>query len=242
VARREARAQLGTLGSGNHFVELQADEAGALWLMLHSGSRGLGPAIRAFHEARAAPARGQLAALAADGEAGRAYLDDHGYALAWAAASREVLALEVAEVLADVLGAAPVPGTRITCHHNHVRREGERLVHRKGAMPAGDGEPGVIPGSMGSPSYHVVGRGCAAALASASHGAGRAMSRGEARHAIGVATLRRELAGVWFDRRRADDLRDEAPSAYKAIGEVMRAQRELVRVVRRLVPRLAYKA
>jgi tRNA-splicing ligase RtcB (3'-phosphate/5'-hydroxy nucleic acid ligase) len=235
LARREGRAQLGTLGSGNHFVELQADDAGTLWLMVHSGSRGLGPAIRA-------PG---LVGVPADTDAGRAYLADLGFALAWADANRRHLVDAASAVLADVLGAAPRADTWIACHHNHVRREhvhGETLwIHRKGAIPAADGEPGVIPGSMGTSSYHVVGRGHADALASSSHGAGRAMSRSEARRRVSARTLVRELDGVWFDHRSTDVLRDEAPSAYKDIGQVMRAQHALTRVVRRLRPILAFK-
>jgi tRNA-splicing ligase RtcB (3'-phosphate/5'-hydroxy nucleic acid ligase) len=105
-----------------------------------------------------------------------------------------------------------------------------------------EGEPGVVPGSMGSPSFHVEGRGHPEALGSSAHGAGRALPRGEARRRIGARQLLREAEGVWFDHRLADRLREEAPSAYKEIGAVMRAQRDLVRVVRRLWPVLVYKA
>jgi tRNA-splicing ligase RtcB len=114
-------------------------------------------------------------------------------------------------------------------------------VHRKGASSAHDGEPGLIPGSMGSPSFHVEGRGCATALCSSSHGAGRRRPRGVAARTITVRDLERSLTGVFFERDLAPRLCDEAPDAYKDIGAVMRAQRELVRVVRRLRPVLAYK-
>jgi tRNA-splicing ligase RtcB len=124
--------------------------------------------------------------------------------------------------------------TLLTCVHNHVRREphgGEHLlVHRKGAISAAPGEPGIIPGSMGSPSFHVAGRGCPDALGSSSHGAGRARSRSEARHLISVRELRRQMRGVWFDHRLATDLVEEAPGAYKDIGEVMRAQHDLTKI------------
>jgi tRNA-splicing ligase RtcB (3'-phosphate/5'-hydroxy nucleic acid ligase) len=109
-------------------------------------------------------------------------------------------------------------------------------------MPAAEGEPGIVPGSMGTPSYHVVGRGAPGALASSAHGAGRAMSRSEARRVISARALASQLGGVWWDHRRAEVLRDEAPAAYKDIQAVMKAQRELVRVVRRLSPVLSYKA
>jgi tRNA-splicing ligase RtcB len=135
--------------------------------------------------------------------------------------------------------------TYIDCAHNYVRREehfGEYFwVHRKGALSAMAGETGVIPGSMGSESYHVEGRAHAAALLSSSHGAGRAMSRAAARHRITLARLEHELRGIWFDRSRASALRDEAPSAYKPIAQVMRAQRQLTKIVRIMRPVLSYK-
>jgi tRNA-splicing ligase RtcB len=195
--------------------------------------------------ARGEPA-GHLRALDADTEAGRAYLADMTWALAYADANRRALVDAALEAVAHALGAAPDPDSGITCHHNHVRRErhgGRDLwVHRKGAMPAADGEPGVVPGSMGTPSYHVVGRGHPDALASSAHGAGRALSRTDARRSISRAELVRQLGGVAFDHRRVDALRDEAPGAYKDIDRVMRAQRGLVRIVRRLRPLLSYKA
>jgi tRNA-splicing ligase RtcB len=151
----------------------------------------------------------------------------------------------VAGLLADLFGASAERATLVTCVHNFVRREqhlGEELwVHRKGAISADPGEPGIIPGSMGAPSYHVEGRGCEGALRSSSHGAGRCLSRSEARRRISVADVRRQLRGVWFDVRQAERLRDEAPAAYKDISKVMRAQRELTRVVRAVRPILSYK-
>jgi tRNA-splicing ligase RtcB (3'-phosphate/5'-hydroxy nucleic acid ligase) len=234
LARREGLAQLGTLGSGNHFVELQADDEGALWLMLHSGSRGIGPAIRGHHGSG-------LEGLDVDGE-GAAYLGDLDWALRYADANRRRLL----DAAVDAVGERADEATLITCHHNHVRREthdGRALwVHRKGAIPAARDEPGIVPGSMGAASFHVEGRGLPGALGSAAHGAGRAMSRTEARRRISDRELARQLAGVVWDQGRAHLLRDEAPAAYKHIAAVMRAQRDLVRVVRRLRPLLSYKA
>ena len=243
--RRVAAPQLGTLGRGNHFLELQTDDDGRLWLMVHSGSRGIGPEIREHHSERGERLPGGLRALAADGEAGAAYLSDVQWALDYAALGRARMVEAAAEVLRTCLGRQVCEDTWISCHHNFVRREehdGRALwVHRKGAISAADGEPGVIPGSMGAPSYHVRGRGCAAALCSSAHGAGRQMSRGEARRRIAAAELVKQMRGVWFDHRAADLLRDEAPAAYKDIGAVMRAQRELTAVVRRLRPVLSFK-
>jgi len=246
-ARKKADTalQLGTLGSGNHFVELQADEAGQLWLMLHSGSRGIGQAIRDHHLTRCTTGRGGLRFLEADSPEGEDYRRDVEWALEYAAESRLAMVRAVGEVLEDVLGARADEASCVSCNHNHVRREthlGEALwVHRKGAMSAAEGEAGLIPGSMGTRSFHVEGRGCAEALCSSAHGAGRRLSRTDARRALSAKDVARELRGVWFDHRLAAALREEAPSAYKDIGAVVRAQRELVRVVRRLRPVLCFK-
>jgi tRNA-splicing ligase RtcB (3'-phosphate/5'-hydroxy nucleic acid ligase) len=133
----------------------------------------------------------------------------------------------------------------VSCNHNHVRREthfGELLwVHRKGAMSAADGEPGLIPGSMGTHSFHVEGRGCEDALASSAHGAGRRLSRADARRRLSARDVTRELRGIWFDHRLAQRLREEAPSAYKDVNGVLRAQHALVRIVRTLRPVLSFK-
>ncbi|WP_437554058.1 RtcB family protein [Sorangium sp. So ce367] len=246
MKHREGRMELGTLGRGNHFLEVQRDEEGALWLLLHSGSRAMGPAIRQHHEALAARDPSGVRFLDADSEAGRAYLDDAAWAARYARASRARMVTEALSLFAELFGVDADASSRIEIDHNHVRREehgGRALwVHRKGAMGLREGEPGVVPGSMGSPSFHVEGRGHPEALGSSAHGAGRALPRGEARRRIGARQLLREAEGVWFDHRLADRLREEAPSAYKDIGAVMRAQRDLVRVVRRLWPVLVYKA
>jgi tRNA-splicing ligase RtcB len=243
--KRTAALQLGTLGRGNHFVEFQEDDQGALWLMVHSGSRSLGQSIRQCHERRARRDEGGLAWLDADDELGRAYLDDLQWALSYAEANRRRIVDQVVALVAQHLDAQAAPGTLVTCTHNLVRRESigdqELWVHRKGAISARAGEPGIIPGSMGSPSFHVEGRGAAEALYSSSHGAGRALSRSEARRRISPREFERHMHGVWYDRRLAPRLRDEAPGAYKDIGAVMRAQRSLTRIVRRLRPLLCYK-
>lgn len=232
------RVQFATLGRGNHFVELQRDAGGALWLMLHSGSRGIGQAIRDHHGG----SDGGLRSIVADSDAGRAYLHDLAWALDYARDSRRQMSGAVAEVVHELTGAAPDWDGYIDCHHNFVRREQDALwVHRKGAISARADEPGIIPGSMGSASFHVTGRGNPASLCSSSHGAGRIMSRTEARRAFTTQRLADQMRGVWFDHRLAHRLRDEAPGAYKDIGAVMRAQRELTRIVRRLEPVLVYK-
>jgi tRNA-splicing ligase RtcB len=238
--------EFATLGSGNHFVELQADESERLWLMVHSGSRGIGPAIRDHHLARGDSVGGGLKCLKSTEGAGVAYLGDAALARRFAAENRRRIALLVEEALLGAVGSGHLLWVdAIETDHNHVEHEAHgahRLwVHRKGAMPAWNDQPGVLPGSMGSLSYHVVGRGCAGALCSSAHGAGRILSRTEARRAITTRDLQLQMGKVWFDFRQSDRLRDEAPGAYKDIRAVARAQKDLVKVVRVLRPVLNYK-
>jgi len=245
LRKREARRQLGSLGRGNHFVELQADDAGQAWLMIHSGSRSLGPALQAFHQRHEQGRSAGLGYLEADSAAGRAWLADQAWARAWARCNRQRLAAAACAVLHQVLGLEPQPDSWIDCDHNHVRWERhqgqEIFVHRKGAIRADLDEQGLIPGSMGSASFHVRGRGCSQAFASASHGAGRRFSRSQARERIARTVLVRQMRGVRFDQRRARSLVEEAPGAYRDIRRVMAAQRQLVKITRRLTPRLVFK-
>lgn len=239
IDRRMARHQLGTVGRGNHFVELQADQDDALWLLVHTGSRGVGQAIRAHHVL--AP----RAPIAADSPSGAAYLADVAWARAYARANRQAILLAVALALRRIAGVAPVPDSLVECDHNHVQQEDHHgapcWVHRKGALHAGVDVPGIIPGSMGTPSFHTLGRGHPAALCSSAHGAGRALSRTEARALLSVERFTRTMRGICFDEGRARALLAEAPAAYRDIDAVMRAQRALVRIRRRLRPILNYK-
>lgn len=244
VVSRDLQFELGTLGRGNHFLEVQADDQDQLWLMVHSGSRALGPAVRDHHLTRGQPVGKGLVALPTSGP-GHDYLHDHDVAVGFAQRNRRAIAEAAAAALQAAIGVSVLWESWVDVVHNFVRREVhagvELYVHRKGASSARDGEAGVIPGSMGSPSFHVEGRGCAAALCSSSHGAGRRLRRGEAMRTISTRDLHGQLAGVFFQHDLAERLRDEAPAAYKDIGAVMRAQRELVKVVRRLRPVLSYK-
>ncbi|MFO0276566.1 MAG: RtcB family protein [Planctomycetota bacterium] len=243
-AHRDLQFELGTLGRGNHFLEVQADDDDRLWLMVHSGSRALGPQVRDHHLARGERVGKGLVALPTAGPGGD-YLQDHDVAVRFARQNRRAIAEAAAIAVQQALGLACVWDTWQDVVHNFVRREqhGDRdlWVHRKGAASAAAGEFGAIPGSMGSWSFHVEGRGCPASLCSSSHGAGRRLPRGEALRRISSRELERQLDGVHFPRDLLDDLRDEAPGAYKDIGAVMRAQRDLVKVVRRLRPVLAWK-
>jgi tRNA-splicing ligase RtcB len=244
---RDGRFQLGTLGRGNHFVELQADQQNRLWVMIHSGSRGMGQAITTHHlgKARERASAGKLLSFDAESPDGRAYLADVAWAVAYSEQNRLAMVAAVERLLSELFDISVIHDTLIHSNHNHVRRElhdgQDYWVHRKGALSAADGEPGVIPGSMGSASFHVFGRGEPGSLCSSSHGAGRELSRGQAAKKINVRRLEQEMHGVWFDHRQAALLRDEAPSAYKDIHSVMRAQRDLTRIERQLRPILSYK-
>lgn len=245
ASRREGRVELGTLGRGNHFLEFQEDNDGRLWLMVHSGSRAMGQMITELHVAGAERVGGGLLCLDSESPQGQAYLNDVQWARRYADANRKVIIRTVAEMLRNRIGLTIVPDSTIHCDHNHVRCErhlGASLwVHRKGANSAFAGNTGLIPGSMGSRSFHVEGRGCAAALCSSSHGAGRVMSRHDARRRIATKQLCREMRGVWFNERIGSRLCEESPSAYKDIEAVLRAQKDLVRIVRRLRPLLNYR-
>lgn len=245
LATRDGAVQLGTLGRGNHFLEFQADERGQLWVMLHSGSRAMGQAITALHLSNGEPNRDGLCGLKAETELGAAYLKDMTWARKYAAENRSAMLRAVEDLISRLFRADADWKSLIHADHNHVQRETHRgrsyFVHRKGAQSAADGESGVVPGSMGAASFHTVGRGCAASLSTCSHGAGRRMSRTEARQEITSKSFQRQVGGLWYDQRRVDRLRDESPGAYKDIREVMRAQRELVKIVRELRPVLSYK-
>ena len=237
---------LGTLGSGNHFVEVCLDESGAVWFMLHSGSRGVGNAIGTmFIELARQDALRNNAHLPdrdlAYFEEGARHFGDYVRAVGWAqrfaAANREVMMKQVIEAAKTVL-AKPFRShlEAVNCHHNYVQKErhfGEDIyVTRKGAVSARMGELGIIPGSMGACSYIVRGKGHPESFASCSHGAGRRMSRGEARRSFTLEDHRAATEGV--ECRKDAGVIDETPGAYKDIDAVMAAQSDLVDVVHTL--------
>lgn len=223
-----APTHLGTLGGGNHFLEIDRDADGAHWLLVHSGSRGFGAAI-AHHHGRVAG--GPLAPL--EGEARDAYLSDLAIALAFARANRE----EIARRALDVIGARPL--RTIDIHHNFIQREHGFLVHRKGAIWVPRDSLAVVPGSMGTASYIVRGLGCADAFDSCSHGAGRILTRTKARRSIEPRAFRRQMRGVVYSEN--DRIIEEAPSAYRDIVKVLERQRDLVAREARLEPVLVLK-
>lgn len=231
---------LGTLGGGNHFVELDRAHDGTTWLLVHTGSRGLGGAI-GHHHGRIA---GQLGALSLDAPDGRAFWSDLSWALSFAKANRDAIMTQALAAARDVLGLEPDEDSRLDLHHNFAQREehvGEAcIVHRKGAIHAPEGRLALIPGSMGTASYVVRGRGHAAAFTSASHGAGRVMTRREARARISRHHLERQLRGVVFDESRPH-LVEEAPTAYRDVMEVLEDEVDLVEPVLRLEPLVVLK-
>jgi len=244
--------QLGTLGGGNHFIEVCLDEAGRVWVMLHSGSRGIGNAIGSYfielakRDAENHGIRVPDKDLAYFPEGAR-HFDDYVEAVGWAQdyarANREEMMDIVLEALARHLPAFEVAGAAVNCHHNHVEREehyGERVwLTRKGAIRARAGELGIIPGSMGARSYIVRGRGAAESFHSCAHGAGRRMSRNAAQRRFSVEDLETQTRGVIC--RKDKGVLDEIPAAYKDIDEVMANQSDLVEVVHTLKQVLCVK-
>jgi tRNA-splicing ligase RtcB len=236
-----ARRHLGTLGGGNHFLELDRDAEGGLWLLVHSGSRGLGAAV-ANHHVRAAGVGGggELSGLDIESESGLAYFRDLSWALDFARANRQTIEARALEVLADVLRQPLDPASRLDAPHNFVAREGwlgrELLVHRKGALALPAGARALVPGSMGTASYIVEGLGAEIAFSSCSHGAGRVMSRKEARSRVRPDALARAMRRVVYPEHLVRDLVEEAPAAYRDIGEVLEDQEDLVRRCVRLEP------
>ncbi|MEU1820092.1 RtcB family protein [Streptomyces aureoversilis] len=246
VKFRQGRAlkQMGTLGQGNHFVELCIDSSGSVWLMLHSGSRNIGKELAEYHIGVARKLSHNqglvdrdLAVFIADTPQMAAYRHDLFWAQEYARHNREIMMALFKDVIRkEFKKAKPMFEQTISCHHNYVseeRYEGvDLLVTRKGAIRAGGGEYGIIPGSMGTGSYIVRGLGNEASFNSASHGAGRRMSRNQAKKRFSERDLADQTQGV--ECRKDRGVVDEIPAAYKPIEQVMEQQRDLVEVVAKL--------
>ena len=239
--------QLGTLGSGNHFLEVCIDESQRVWLMLHSGSRGVGNRIGMhFIELARRDMRTHMADLPdrdlAYLRSGTDHFDEYVHAVGWAqdyaATNRRLMMAQAIAALGGVRGVPPFrcEARAVHCHHNYVTRERhlglELWITRKGAVRAGHGELGIIPGSMGARSFIVRGKGSAESFESCSHGAGRAMSRRAAARRFTVDDHARMTAGI--ECRKDEGVLDETPAAYKDIDAVMAAQDDLVEVVHTL--------
>ena len=246
-----ARKQLGSLGGGNHFIELCTDTDGAVWLQLHSGSRNIGKELAEHHVGIAKTLdhnRGlvdrDLAVFLAGTPQMEDYLNDLWWAQEYAARSRAVMMALVVQAVREHFADRELTFDEgVNCHHNYVAREridgAELVVTRKGAIRAGKGDLGLIPGSMGTGSYVVRGLGNPASYESASHGAGRRMSRNEAKRRFTAADLAAQTAGV--ECRKDAGVVDEIPAAYKDLDAVIAAQSELVEVVAKLDTLLCVK-
>jgi tRNA-splicing ligase RtcB (3'-phosphate/5'-hydroxy nucleic acid ligase) len=248
-----SRRHLGTLGTGNHFIEVCHDEAGDLWVMLHSGSRGVGNAIGSYFIERAKRLMEQWFVQLPDKDL--AYLPDgtpefadYSEAVAWAQdfafANRGLMMDFTIKAIQSVI-PQPIESTAevVNCHHNYVAREnhfGQNVwVTRKGAVRARLGDLGIIPGSMGAKSFIVRGKGNKDSFESCSHGAGRKMSRGEARRTFTLAD--HEAATLGIECRKDVEVIDETPAAYKSIDAVMAAQSALVEIVHTLKQEICVK-
>ncbi|HEX4821845.1 MAG TPA: RtcB family protein [Acidimicrobiales bacterium] len=254
-AKRSIKAakQFGTLGAGNHFFELCVDERGQLWVVLHSGSRGIGNQLAQQHISKARRLAKDLQLRLEDPDLAYfmegtpefdAYIGDMLWAQEYARANRDqMMDTAMREVLAFI--GCGRETRRVNCHHNFTQREVhngvETWITRKGAIKADVGDLGVIPGSMGTRSYIVEGKGNEASWMSCSHGAGRRHSRSKAKKLYTSADLAEQMKGkVWLSKR-ADALVDEIPAAYKDIDQVMADQADLVEVHHTLQQLLNYK-
>ncbi|TAK71017.1 MAG: RtcB family protein [Actinomycetota bacterium] len=255
TARQEetAATQFGTLGSGNHFVEVCLDQDDVVWTVLHSGSRGIGNQIATIHieGARALMARyfitlddPDLAYLVQGTAEFDSYIADMLWAQAYAMGNREAMQAALTQCLFSVVGKGAVVDT-INCHHNFTQLEHhgrqDLWITRKGAIRARSGDRGVIPGSMGTRSYIVSGLGSTAAYQSCSHGAGRRMSRSQARRSLSTESLVAAMGERSWNRDDAAALLDEHPLSYKDIDQVMADQADLVTVTHTLRQVFNYK-
>ena len=245
IAKANSVNHLGTLGTGNHSIELCLDESDRVWVMLHSGSRGIGARIGSYFIERAKremelrfiqlPDK-DLAYLVEGSDGFNDYLKAVGWAQAYALANREIMMEAVLGVLEAQFTDFGLGDIAVNCHHNYVAREkhfGAAVwVTRKGALRAGEGELGIIPGSMGARSFIVRGKGNRDSLLSCSHGAGRAMSRGAAKKKFTLEDHAKATEGV--ECRKDAEVIDETPGAYKDIDAVMAAQSDLVEVAHTL--------
>lgn len=251
-----AKYQIGTLGGGNHFIEIQEGDDGFIWIMIHSGSRNIGYKTANFHNEKAkeinrkywstVPQSWDLAFIPIDSEEGQNYMADLKYATEFAKMNRYLMMERVKEVLLDCYSDSIYFDKPINKPHNFAELENHFgknvLIHRKGACRSRLDEIGMIPGSQGSKSYIVRGLGNKESFKSCSHGAGRVMSRSKARKSLNLAQVRSVLnsRGVIHNLEKESQL-DEAPQAYKDIDRVMENQKDLVEVLVELKPLLVIK-
>jgi tRNA-splicing ligase RtcB len=249
--RAKARSQFGTLGAGNHFVEVCEDREGTVWLLLHSGSRGIGNMLATGHvrvaqdfcARESIPLENkELAYLPSETGEADSYLSDMLWAQRYAYAQREAMMDNLMIAVERELGSDWSEVQRINCHHNYAEElDGGTWITRKGAIDASEGRMGIIPGSMGAATYIVRGKGNAEAYDTSPHGAGRILGRNQARKTLSEADFRQQMEGkTWLDRD-ARHLLDEAPSAYKPIEQVIADSEDLIEPVTVLSQFVNYK-
>jgi tRNA-splicing ligase RtcB len=249
--RDKARMQFGTLGAGNHFVEVCEDSRGVVWLLLHSGSRGVGNMLATVHFNTAVDfcqregirlEHREFSYFPSGTLEADIYLADMLWAQRYAYAQREAMMDGLMEAVSLELGSDWNEVQRINCHHNYAELvDGDTWITRKGAIDASVGKMGIIPGSMGAATYIVRGKGCAEAYDSSPHGAGRVLGRNQAKKTLTEADFLRQMEGkTWLDRD-ARKLLDEAPSAYKPIEQVIEDSAELIEPVTVLKQFINYK-
>lgn len=245
ISHKQPAHQLGSLGTGNHFIEICLDETDTVWVMLHSGSRGPGNVIGQYFIALAKKDMERHISNLPDADLaylteGTQHFDDYVFALNWAqdyaSENRQAMMEAVLRVLRQHVRKFQLGEIAVNCHHNYAVEEehfGDRVwITRKGAVRARTDDLGIIPGSMGTGSFIVRGKGNADSFCSCSHGAGRKMSRGEAKRSITLAEHRAATAGI--ECRKDKDVLDESPAAYKDISTVIAAQGDLIEVVHHL--------
>ena len=238
AANRDGLLQLGTLGRGNHFLELELDQAGMLWALVHSGSRSMGQTISDWYlrgtkrSSNAIDPKEPLVFFPIDSSPGQAYLADMHWATRYARESRLLMLNRVADLVEEFLKGSVIESSYIDSPHNFARIEdhfGQSLVvHRKSVNSAANGELGIIPGSMSCGSRIVIGKGNTESLCSSSHGTGRTMSRSVAFDSLDVKRFKALMGPVVYRQDSANKLLDESPSAYRNLANVMKAQRDLV--------------
>lgn len=259
----KTQRQIGTLGGGNHFIEVVHDETDTVWLMLHSGSRYAGKTTAEYYNKLALKQMQQqgvrdcpkdLFYLRIDSPEGQDYLNDMVWCQHYAYQNREFMLNKLIEVMTEITGKVPDESKRINAHHNFCENtrctytdprtgatvEKDLWVTRKGATAARLGQFGIIPGSMGVGSYIIKGRGNSLSWESCSHGAGRLLSRSAAKKVLRQEDFQRQMQGIVYDANMPE-LIDEAPMAYKNLDGVMQDQRALVEVVHRLLPLINVK-
>jgi tRNA-splicing ligase RtcB (3'-phosphate/5'-hydroxy nucleic acid ligase) len=251
-----ARKSLGTLGGGNHFIEIQKGSDDHVWIMIHSGSRNLGKQVADYYNKKAVeinekyfsqvPKSWELAFLPLDSNEGQSYLAEMQYCVDFALANRTLMMERIVGVFNDILDIPQCQISFTNIAHNYARMENHFgnnvLVHRKGATSAKEGEVGIIPGSQGTASYIVKGLGNPESFMSCSHGAGRRMGRKEAQRTLVLEDEQKKLddLGILHAIRGKDDL-DEASGAYKEIEVVMQEQSDLVEPIVKLLPMAVIK-